>query len=183
MNEIIKTLLSRRSVRAYKNTQISDEKLQMILEAGRFAPSAMNLQPWHFLVIQNKAALDEFSKDVKDVMIASDFENAKKEGFNFFYNAPTVIFICGEETSSFAEMDCTMAASNMITAATLLGLQSCFIVSFKVLFKTPYHEKYAVKFGLPKGYMPMCAVVLGHAADGETLKIPHKKTEIVTLIK
>ena len=53
MNGTIKNILERRSIRAYKPEQISTLELNTILEAGKFAPSAMNGQPWHFTVIQN----------------------------------------------------------------------------------------------------------------------------------
>jgi nitroreductase len=58
MSEAIKVLLNRRSTRVFKDEQIKDEELETILEAGRFAPSAMNQQSWHFTVVQNKEVIN-----------------------------------------------------------------------------------------------------------------------------
>ena len=54
MNETLNSIISRKSTRAFKSEQIKDSDLQLILDAGRFAPSGGNTQPWLFAVIQNK---------------------------------------------------------------------------------------------------------------------------------
>ena len=64
MNEILKTIKSRRSVRAYTEQQISQEDLSTILEAATYAPSGMGLQTWHFTAIQNGAVLEERNADI-----------------------------------------------------------------------------------------------------------------------
>ena len=65
MNEILKTIKSRRSVRAYTEQQISQEDLSTILEAATYAPSGMGLQTWHFTAIQNGAVLEELNEKIK----------------------------------------------------------------------------------------------------------------------
>ncbi|WP_347460467.1 nitroreductase family protein [Clostridium sp. DMHC 10] len=67
MNEIIKAILSRRSIRKFKSEQISDDELNSILEAGKFAPSAMNQQSWHFTVIQNKEIIAKVNELCKKI--------------------------------------------------------------------------------------------------------------------
>lgn len=85
MNEIIKNILNRRSVRKYKKEQIKIEELQAILEAGKYAPSAMNQQSWHFTVVQNKEVLRKIDEATKTAFIKSGNKNfedrAKTEGF------------------------------------------------------------------------------------------------------
>ncbi|MDF2592581.1 MAG: nitroreductase family protein, partial [Clostridia bacterium] len=66
MNETLKNIKNRRSVRAYQAEQIKEEELQMILEAGIYAPNARNQQSWHFTVIQSKELLDRMSKAVQE---------------------------------------------------------------------------------------------------------------------
>lgn len=68
MNEVLKTLKGRRSIRAYLPDQIPNEDLQAILEAGIYAPTAHNDQPWHFTVIQNKEKLQYISDKSKELM-------------------------------------------------------------------------------------------------------------------
>ena len=56
MNEVVSTILKRRSTRAFTPDQISGEELNTLLESAKFAPSGMNRQPWHFTVVQKRAA-------------------------------------------------------------------------------------------------------------------------------
>lgn len=65
MNEVLKAIKSRRSVRAYTEQQISQEDLNAILEAATSAPSGMNYQTWHFTAIQNAAVLEELNEKIK----------------------------------------------------------------------------------------------------------------------
>ena len=100
MNETIKNILERRSIRAYKDEQIKDEDLETILECGKFAPSANNLQPWHFTVIQNQDLLNWIVEQNKILMLNSNNERyiswAKQPNFHLFHHAPTVILISGD---------------------------------------------------------------------------------------
>ena len=65
MNEVLKTIKSRRSIRAYTEQQISQEDLNTILEVATYAPSGMNYQTWHFTAIQNAAGLEELKEKIK----------------------------------------------------------------------------------------------------------------------
>ncbi len=98
MNETIKTILSKRSIRAYKQEQIKDENLQLILNAGLFAPSAMNQQSWHFTAVQNKETLQKINQVAKGIILKSG--NARLEEMAPSHKvlrgqreAPCVIFI------------------------------------------------------------------------------------------
>ena len=99
MNETLKTIRSRRSVRNYSREQISQEHLEHIIEAGFLAPSAVNEQPWHFTVIQNQELLRRINDTVREVMAASDNEwmrgSASNPDFMVTYNAPTLIVVSG----------------------------------------------------------------------------------------
>ena len=64
-NEVIKAIMDRRSIRAFKPEQISDAEINTILQAGIFAPSAMNQQNWHFTVVQNQELLNEINDKAK----------------------------------------------------------------------------------------------------------------------
>src|ERR1035437_9048356 len=103
MSETISTLLSRRSIRTYKDVQIKEEELQTILKAGQYAPSARNDQSWHFTVVQNPEILEKISAIAKEIYGKSDNElfreRAKVENFSLFYHAPTYIIVSGENSA------------------------------------------------------------------------------------
>lgn len=71
-NEIIKSIMNRRSTRKYKSEQITEDKLQVLLDCGIQAPSAVNAQPWHFTVVQSKDLIDHMSNKAKEAMLQSD---------------------------------------------------------------------------------------------------------------
>ena len=95
MNETIKTILGRRSIRAYQPRQIGEEELQNILLAGQYAPTAMGQQPWHFTVLQNSDLLEKLQVQCKSLFLHSDNENlravASREEYHVFHHAPTLL--------------------------------------------------------------------------------------------
>ncbi len=133
MNETIEVIKRRRSIRKFKPKQIPDEYLQEILECAILAPNARNQQKWHFTVIQNKETLDKMANIMEEGMLKSgiDFlaQRAKDPNFNPFWNAPTVILITADKTARFAEIDCALAAENILIAAESLGLGSIIMTS------------------------------------------------------
>ncbi|HTY08142.1 MAG TPA: nitroreductase family protein, partial [Candidatus Edwardsbacteria bacterium] len=92
MNAVIDAIKSRRSVRSYTPDQVKESDLAAILEAGCFAPSAMNGQSWHFTVVQNKAVLDKLSAQVKEILKQLDNPKIKERlndpAWHAFYGAP-----------------------------------------------------------------------------------------------
>ena len=102
MNEILKTIKSRRSVRAYTEQQISQEDLTAILEAATYAPSGMGLQTWHFTAIQNDAVLEELNEKIKGAFAKSDEPRLQERGHSrtycCYYHAPTLVIVSNEPT-------------------------------------------------------------------------------------
>ena len=101
MNEVLKTIAGRRSIRQYREEQIKDAELKAILEAGLQAPSGHDSQPWHFTVIQKRELIDEISAGSKTAMRQSGVDWIVKLGeaekYNIFYNAPTVVLAGGQK--------------------------------------------------------------------------------------
>jgi nitroreductase len=106
MNSVIENIKKRRSIRKYKETQIEKEKIEAIIEAGLFAPSGHNAQPWHFTILQNKEIIDEISTETKKMLLDSETplfrRMAKNERFHILYDAPTVIVVSGKKEGSFS---------------------------------------------------------------------------------
>lgn len=85
MNEVLKAIKSRRSVRAYTEQQISQEDLNAILEAATYAPSGMNYQTWHFTAIQNAAVLEELNEKIKGAFAKSEEPRLQERGHSQTY--------------------------------------------------------------------------------------------------
>jgi nitroreductase len=115
--DVFETIKIRKSVRAYDSRPIPNEILLRILDAGRLAPSAGNIQPWHFVVV-------------------SDIEKrkrlAKARYARFLAEAPVVIVGCGNQKASpkWYMVDVTIALEHMVLTATNEGLGTCWIGSF-----------------------------------------------------
>ncbi len=185
-NEILKNIKSRRSVRSFKDEQINEDELQAILEAGMYAPSAMNQQCWNFTVVQNQKLLDEISQNSKDVGKSFDNDHIQKlannEKFHAFYKAPTVIIISGEEKAFLSEIDCAAATQNILLAAESLGIGSCWINFAMFAFSGEQGETFNKQLGIPTGYTPYCSVALGYKKV-ETLNALPRKEHIVNYVK
>jgi nitroreductase len=185
MNETIKTLLSRRSIRAYKAEQIKDEELQLILEGGRFAPSAINEQPWLFTVVQNKELLHKLNEACKDAFIKSGnprfAEQAKDESFNVFYSSPTLIVISAEEKTITPQIDSALALENMFIAAESLGIGSCWIHAIAGILNSEEGKALRSEFGIPDEFKVYCAGAFGYKAMEAAA--PERKQNIVKIIR
>ncbi|MCF8011032.1 MAG: nitroreductase family protein [Clostridiales bacterium] len=93
--------MQRRSIRSYREEQIKEEELNDILQAGMYAPSAGNQQPWHFTVIQNKEIMQNIRQELKEYFKKSKNKMFKKiaesENFDPFHNAPAAVIVSGDE--------------------------------------------------------------------------------------
>ena len=179
MNETLKTILNRRSIRKYKEEQIKDEELQAILEAGKFAPSAMNQQPWHFTVVQNKELLQKISEACKTVFSNSGNKNfeerAKAENFSISYNAPTFIIVSGDQKAIAPQNDGSLALGNMFLAAESLGIGSCWIHAMAFLFSKEEGQTLKNELGIPEGYAPVGSGAFGYKGTEQPSASPRKE--------
>lgn len=186
MNETIKVIKRRRSIRKFKDEQISDSEIQEILNSALLAPNAMNRQKLHFTVIQNKDLLDKMVRRIKENMfdsrIAPLIDRASAPDYNTFYNAPTVILISGEEKAPFIQIDCGAAAQNITLASESLHIGSCLITSSAYLFSTFRDNDLKKELGIPTGYGHICTVALGYKA-GENPPAPPRNPDVVNHIK
>lgn len=166
MNETIKNILNRRSVRVYSDEQIKQEDLDIILKAGYYAPSGCNCQPWHFTVVQNKEILDELNVETKKELIKLEMEQfqnyGKNENFSIFYNAPTVVVVSGEKSAVIPQVDCAAATQNMLLAAESLNIGSCWVGLLTYLLKSERAQEYTEMLHIPEGYEPYYAITLGY---------------------
>lgn len=188
MNDTMQSILNRRSHRAFLSDSLNPEDVKLVVEAGVYSPSAMNQQPWHFTVIENQQLLDELSYEAKEAAKNAQDKYitnlANNEKFHIFYNAPVAILVSIEQGKYEAEVDCAAASENMLIAAESLGLGSCWIGFLSFLFKIDKEKakKYSDRLGIPEGYEPSHAIVLGKKKN-VNIKAPERRENTVNYIK
>ncbi|MCW4005629.1 MAG: nitroreductase family protein [Candidatus Bathyarchaeota archaeon] len=131
--DVFDAIQNRKSSRSYKPTPVPKAVLEKLLDAARLSPSAKNLQPWHFIVVTDKAK----RKALSGGMFA-----------RFLGKVPAVIVLCGDEQASpdWYVVDVALAGENMVLAATSEGLGTCWVGSFdekqvQQLLKIPEHMR------------------------------------------
>lgn len=154
MKEQIQALLSRRSIREYDKKQITEEQLQLILEAGKYAPSGMGEFKWRFLVIQQNGAMDKVLEGLRQQMGL---------GQNAFYHAPTAIVVFVDRNAHTPVQDGSLAIGNMMNAAYMLGLGSCWINCVPGFFATDFGKKMQEDFRIPSDYICIGSCAIGYA--------------------
>ncbi len=167
MNEVLKTIARRRSIRQYEGKQIKGTELKAILEAGLQAPSGHDSQPWHFTVIQKRELIDEINAGTKMAMRKSDIDWIAKlgnaENYNIFYNAPTVIILAARKDVISPLADVCAALQNMLIAAESLAIGACWMGFVKFYFSDPQNHE---KIGIPAGYEVHYGLTLGYKPAG-----------------
>lgn len=172
MNEVMKNLLTRRSVRAFRPDQVRDEDLEQILQAGLYAPSAMNRQSWQFTVVQNP--------DSRERLIQAMRKALNNPNYNF-YLPPTLILVSNERANGNAFADTGCAMENMFLAAHSLGLATVWINQLKDTCDVPEIRALLDEFGVPASHIVCATVALGYARDA--LPEPRERTGVVKYVR
>ena len=188
MNETMKTILHRRSIRAYHPRQIDEKELQEILLAGQYAPTAMGQQPWHFTVLQNPDMLEKLQVQCKSLFLHSENPDlravASREEYHVFHHAPTLLIVSGDTQAITPLQDCVLAMENMLLAAASLGIGSCWVHSVIMLSgnadSAPAFKNLGL--GIPEGYEPYAAAVFGYSAIPLPDALP-RKPDMVSFVR
>ena len=184
MNEVLKAIKNRRSIRAYKSGQIKQEELDQIIEAAIYAPTGHNTQPWHFTVIQNRDVIQHINKISKEVMATMEIDWIKNAGLNpnydITYKAPTLIIVSGRKNAISWRTDCDAAIQNMLIAAESLNIGSVWLGFATFAFKK---EGEAEKICIPEGYEPYYGIALGYKDIDEQPAPPKRNYDVVDYIR
>ena len=181
---VLESILSRRSTRSYQSLPVEQEKLEKILEAGRFAPSGGNNQTAHFLVIQKEDVLKKlvelvqnaFAKmEVYDGMyksIRNSILQSKKGNYVFHYNAPVLIVVANQKDYGNNMADTACAVENMMLEANELDLGSCWINQLRWLNEDPTLVAYLKELGMQTDERVDASVAIGYpeTVDGLPLR-------------
>jgi len=198
MNTIIDNIKNRRSIRKFKDKKIPKSTIKEIIEAGRFAPSAHNSQPWHFVVIDDRNKIKKLSDYIKNWFkkkliwkpiislfnkkILRTIESAEKRIFNdkdlFFYGAPVLILICAKD-NKWADKDCGCAAQNMMLAARSLNIGSCWIGYADYVISK--NKRLQAELKIPEGMKIKSHLVFGYT-ERFPGPIPRKEEDVVNWV-
>lgn len=166
MKSTVTDLLERRSSRMYKSEQITDEELKTVLEAGKYAPSAMNRQSSVMVVLQDKEAIARLSRMNAAIM------NSDKDPF---YGAPTVIIVLGDRNNRNAVQDGSLVMGNLMNAAHAIGLGSCWINRAYEEFETEEGKALLASWGVKGDLIGIGHCILGYPLDLPKEAAPRKK--------
>lgn len=158
MNDTIKSLISRRSIRKFKPEQIKNEELDIILKAATYAPTGMNRQSPLIVVVQDKETISTLSKLNAEVLGRTDTDP--------FFGAPTVVIIFSDKTIRTFIEDGSLVMGNLMNAAYSIGIGSCWIHRAREVFETEAGRALMKKWGIPENYQGISHCILGYP-DGD----------------
>ena len=146
MIETIEVLRNRRSIRAYKKESVPQSMIEEIVDCARLAPTAMNEQPWDFIVVTKRELLEQIPPMLGHA--------------EFVANASFAVLVLTRETNYGLE-DCCAATENLLIAAAAHGLGSCWVAGTK----QAYGPAVARAFGAPADRQLVAIVSFGHPAE------------------
>lgn len=175
---VVDNLLTRRSIRAYKDEVVPRDIMNTILECGIYAPNGMNKQPWEIRVVDNQQMLNEMTELYLAGMDEDHPRNPKKDpNFrNMFRNAPTVVFIA-MQPGMCSQVDCGLLAGNMVNAAWAYGIGSCIQMAPMEFMKSEEAKPYLEKLSFSDGYEFLMAIGFGYPDETPEAK-PRIKEKI-----
>jgi nitroreductase len=183
---VMDAILERRSVRSYSPERLGQVTIRTLLDAAVWAPTAVHEEPWAFVIAQDMAALKSLSDRAKMIFAADArrthpdqashlLEILDKPDFNIFYNAGTLIIICGRPKGPFVVADCWLAAENLMLAARSIGLGSCVIGFAVPALNTP---EIKAELRIPPECTAIAPIIVG-VPSGETPRTTRKEPDIL----
>lgn len=182
----VKVIQDRRSIRDYTDEPVSDQDLDMILEAARQAPSGENAQPWRFIIVKDvetrkklgaiagggsgrRFTAEYVTKKMQERFSSLEDEEKKRAVFEkltsgrvsmFLANAPVNIVVCGRKDVWDLPYDTSAAIENMLLLITALGLGACWVIAPCIDIRD--EERVKSLFGLPEEMKVISIVAVGH---------------------
>ena len=168
--DVLQAISERRAVRAYTDEELDRATVERLIHSAVQAPSAMDLEPWAFVVFEGKGRLRGFSEQARRVLLANPEEGESPKmramlsdpAFNIFYDAPVLVVICATSPQSQAAEDCCLAAQNLMLAAHAEGVATCPIGLARPWLDLPATR---VALGIPQDWNPVFPVILGRARE------------------
>jgi nitroreductase len=185
-NPALENIYSRRSVRNFTDARVPNEVIGEIMRAGTYAPTVTNQQPWRYVVIRNREMIKRFGRRAKELWVAN-FKGTtdprlaalsrtmSRPETDIFYGAPVLILVFAAPDTLHGEVDCALAAENMMLAARSLGVGSCWIGLAMPL--GPDHE-FRKQIGVPDGHTLVAPLIFGYPLK-ENARAPPRDNEVL----
>lgn len=174
MNEVINSIIKRRSVKKFKDEMIPRETLEKILVAGTYAPTGMNRQSPIMVCITNKEIRDRLSKLNASIM--------GRDGIDPFYGAPVVVVVLADTSVRTYKYDGSLVMGNLMLAADSLGIGSCWIHRAKEEFETEEGKQILKDLGIEGEYEGIGNCILGYI-DGDYPEVRPRKDGYVYFVE
>ena len=166
---VMQNIMTRTSVRKFKQQPVEDAKIEALLRAGMAAPTSGNLQPWHFVVLKDKKDIEQYAASNK-----YHGEDIKK--------TPLFIFVCAD-TTRMAEgqgrelwvQDLSAVSENILLAAHALGLGACWTTVYPIQKKV---QGISRTLKLPGNLIPLNGIIIGYPDEAENPKDKWDKKKI-----
>jgi nitroreductase len=181
--ELVEAIHSRRAVRDYTPEPLGQPQLRALVEAAIQAPSAVNSQSWAFCIVTDQTLLQRVSDEAKKHLLRSTpaglvshhfEETLGNPAFHVLYHAPALILISATEEGPWSQINCALAAENLMLAARDTGLGSCWIGFAQTWLATPEGK---AALGLPQSWVPVAPIIVGHPASLPP-PVPRREPEI-----
>jgi len=160
---------SRRSIRSYTDEVLSGEVINELLVLGTKAATGSNVQPWGFVVIKDKEAIDAMSEEIKkqihdnleDYPYFKQYEKwLTNPKFHVFNRANCIMVIYGDTSTHFYDKDCSLAAANIMLAAHDKGIGTCWIGFAERYCSTP---EFKARYNVPENFDIVCTLSMGYS--------------------
>jgi long-chain acyl-CoA synthetase len=174
-NEVVETILRRKSVRKFTDQDIPVEILETLIKVAIKAPSGHSMQTWHFSVVANPEVIEKIKETAARV---ADNSHEKIYGFN---NPKVLILVSNDRRNENGIQDSACAVQNMMIAATSFGLGSVWINGLKKICDVPEMRELLASVGIPAKHTVWCTLALGY--PDEKPKEIARKENVVTWIK
>ena len=194
MNDMLQFIKSRRSTRAFAQRPVEQDKLEEVIEAGRYAPSGGNSQSCHLIVVKDRAVLDKLAELVESAFasmeetpgmyssMVNSIRRARAGGYRFHYDAPVLIITANKKDYGNNMADCACMLENMMLMANALDLGSCWINQLKWLQNDPALLEYMMSLGMRGDERVYGALAVGYANTADALPVreplPRKGNEV-----
>ena len=173
MNETLKALKERRSCRKYQTRQVEQEVLDLILEAGTYAPTGMNRQAPVIVAVQDKETRDKIAKMNAAVMGSEN---------DPFYGAPTVLVVLADPAVRTYVYDGALVMGNLMNAAHAVGVDSCYIFRAKEVFATEEGKAMLRSWGIPENFEGIGNCILGYREEGGVKEAAPRKANYIVKV-
>ena len=165
-NEVIETIMSRRSIRQYKDMPVERTKMDTILMCGINAPNGMNRQSWEIRVVGK-----EYIDGVTKLYVEENPYAAKDPSFkNIFRNAPVAVLVAADTEYELSQIDCGLLGENMMLSAWSMGIGSCCLGSPVRFLKSETAKEFYDKLQFSDGYELVYAIGFGYPDEAPAAK-------------